>query len=91
MNEAFYEQAGRGTDMHLYRSRLRRPRFNLAEVAGLVAAVAFAFRWPVLLVPTLGAALCLFLDRLGLSVIWILIVISVVGFVLGLSLPIVTH
>jgi hypothetical protein len=33
--------------MELYRSNLRRPRFSLAEVAGLVAAVAVAFRWPI--------------------------------------------
>jgi hypothetical protein len=78
--------------MELDRSRLRRPRFTLAEVAGLVAAVALAVRWPILLLPTLGVALGLFFDRLGLSLIFALILISVVVLVLGFSLlPIVAH
>jgi phage shock protein PspC (stress-responsive transcriptional regulator) len=75
--------------MQLYRSRLRRPRFTLAEVAGLVAGVALALRWPILLMPTLSVALILFLDRLGLSLILAFILTSVVWLVLGLSLPLI--
>jgi hypothetical protein len=71
--------------MEPYRTRLRRPRFHLAEVAGLVAAVAIALRWPILLLAVLAAALYLFSDRLGLSVIWFLILVSVVGLVLGFA------
>ncbi len=78
--------------MGLFRSHLQSPRFTLAEVAGLIAAVAIAFRWPILLLPTFAAGLILFLCRLGLSVILVLIIASVTGFVVGLSLPlIVTH
>jgi hypothetical protein len=75
--------------MELYRSRLRRPRFTLADVAGLIGAVALAFRWPILLLPTFSVTLYLFCDRLGLSVIWLLILASVVGLVLGLSVPLI--
>ncbi len=73
--------------MELYRSHLRKPRFTLAEVVGLIVAVALALRWPILLLPTFSVALFLLFDRLGLSVIWALILVSVVGFVLGLSVP----
>jgi phage shock protein PspC (stress-responsive transcriptional regulator) len=75
--------------MQLSRSRLRRPRFTLAEVAGLVAGVALALRWPILLMPTLSVALILFLDRLGLSLILAFVLTSVVWLVLGLSLPLI--
>ena len=75
--------------MELARSRLRRPRFTLAEIAGLIAGVALALRWPILIMPTLSFALFPLLDRLGLSLIWALIIMSVVGFVLGFSLPLI--
>jgi hypothetical protein len=75
--------------MELYRSQLRRPRLSLAEVAGFIAAVALAFRWPILILPTLSVALTLFFDRIGLSVIWSLILTALVGLILGLSLPVI--
>ena len=77
--------------MELYRSRLRKPRFTLAEVAGLVAGVALAMRFPVLIVPTLAVAHCLFCDRLGLSGVWCLVLAIVAGVVLGFSLPVIHH
>jgi hypothetical protein len=73
-------------NMELYRSRLRRPRFHLAEVAGLVAALAVALRWPILLLPTLSAALAVSFVRLGLSLIWVLVLMSALLFVLGLCM-----
>jgi hypothetical protein len=75
--------------MQLYRSRLRRPRFTLAEVLGLIVAVALALKWPIFVLPTFSVALVLFFDRLGLSVIWTLILVSAIGFVLGLSVPVI--
>jgi hypothetical protein len=75
--------------MELYRSQFRRPRLTLAEVAGLIAAAALAFRWPILILPTLSVALTLFFDRIGLSVIWSLILALLGGLILGLSLPII--
>jgi phage shock protein PspC (stress-responsive transcriptional regulator) len=73
--------------VQLYRSRLRKPRFTLAEVGGFVAAFAVAFRWPILLVPTFSVALTLFLTRLGISLILALILVSGALVVLGLTLP----
>jgi hypothetical protein len=70
--------------MELYRSHLRRPRFNLAEVAGLVVAVAVALRWPFLLMPTIAVAWYVLCERLGCSVIWCLLSLSVLGLVMGL-------
>ena len=70
--------------MEWYRSHLRRPRFNLAEVAGFVLAVAVALRWPFLLMPTIAVAYCVLCERLGLSVIWCLLSISTLSFVMGL-------
>jgi phage shock protein PspC (stress-responsive transcriptional regulator) len=75
--------------MELYRSRLRRPRFTLAEIAGFVAGVAMALRWPILIMPTLSVVLILFFDRVGLSLTWALVMTSVVGLVLGFSLPLI--
>jgi hypothetical protein len=76
----------------LFQSRLRRPRFTLAEVGGLVAATAVAFKWPILLVPTLSVALTLYFTRLGFSLILAIILVSLALFVLGLTLPpIVAH
>jgi hypothetical protein len=76
--------------MEILQSRLRRPRFSLAELAGLVAGAALALRWPILLLPMLSIVFFYVADRLGLSVIWFLILMSLVGFVLGLILlPIV--
>jgi hypothetical protein len=70
--------------MEWYRSHLRRPRFNLAEIAGLVVAVAVALRWPFLLVPTIAVVYYVLCERLGLSVIWCLLSQSVLGLVTGL-------
>jgi hypothetical protein len=70
--------------MDWYRSHLRRPRFNVAEVAGLIAAVWVAFHWPHLLVPTIAVAHCVLCNRLGLSVLWCVLSISVLGVVIGL-------
>jgi hypothetical protein len=70
--------------MDWYRSHLRRPRFNLADIAGLVVAVAVALRWPFLLVPTIAVVYYTLCERLGLSVIWCLLSISVLGLVMGL-------
>ena len=70
--------------MEWYRSHLRRPRFNLADLAGLVVAVAVALRWPLLLMPTVAVVYCLLCERLGLSVIWCLLSLSVLGLVMGL-------
>jgi hypothetical protein len=59
---------------------------------GLTVAAALALRWPILLMPTFAVTLFLGFDRLGLSVIWTLILVSVVGFILGLSVAlIVSH
>lgn len=78
--------------MELYRSRLRRPRFTLAQVGAFIAALAMALRWPILLLPTFSIGLALCLTRVGFSLIWTLIIASIVGFILGLSLPaIVAH
>ena len=55
----------------------------------MVAAAALAFRWPILTLPTLSVALTLFCDRVGLSVIWSLILALLGGLILGLSLPII--
>jgi phage shock protein PspC (stress-responsive transcriptional regulator) len=76
----------------LFQSRLRRPRFTFAEVGGLVGATAVAFKWPILLVPTLSVALTLFFTRLGFSLILAIILVSLALFLLGLTLPpIVAH
>jgi hypothetical protein len=78
--------------LEFYQSHLRRPQFSLAEVAVLVAAVAAALRWPVLLLPTLAVVLYLFCERIGLSLIWLLVLVSLVGLVLGFTVkPLVPH
>jgi hypothetical protein len=70
--------------MYLLQSRFQRPHFTLAEIAGVVALVAAALRWPVLILPTLAIVLAFLCDRSGLSLAWTLVVISAVGFVLGI-------
>ena len=72
--------------MELYRSQLRRPRFTIAQIAALIAIVALVFRWPILILPSLTVTLILVFDRIGLSVIWSLIIASILGLVLGLAL-----
>jgi phage shock protein PspC (stress-responsive transcriptional regulator) len=70
--------------MELLRSRLRRPRFTLAEITGVVAMLAVAFRWPIFILPTFVVVLTFLCDRSGLSLVALLIVASAVGVVLGI-------
>jgi hypothetical protein len=53
---------------------------------GLVVAVAVALRWPFLLMPTIAVAHYVLCERLGLSVVWCLFSISVLGLVMGLAM-----
>jgi hypothetical protein len=67
--------------VELLQNRFRWPRFKLAEVAGLIAAVAVGCTWPPCLFLTLYAALVVLLDRIGLALVWILIVCMGIAYV----------
>ena len=49
--------------MEPHPTRFRRPRFAIAEVAGPVAALALACKWPILLPLRLPIAICLLFVR----------------------------
>jgi hypothetical protein len=74
------------------RCEFRRPQFALADLAGLIAAVAVACKWPFFILPTVGLVLTILLDRVGLSLVWILLAVSAFGLALGLLMkPIIVH
>ncbi len=75
--------------MELLQSRLRRPRFTLAEIAGVVALLAVTLRWPVLILPTLAVVLTFFCNRSGLSVVGTRTVAAAVGVVSGIVMALV--
>jgi hypothetical protein len=78
--------------MRFIRCEFRTPQFALADLAGLVAAVAIACKWPFFILPTVALALTILLDRVGFSLVWILLAVSALGLALGLLMkPIIAH
>jgi hypothetical protein len=70
--------------MELFRSNLRRPRLSLAEVMVCIATLGIALKWPVFLLPTIGALLTLFFYRVGFSLFLTLLTMSLIGLVAGM-------
>jgi hypothetical protein len=67
---------------HFY-TRFQKPRFSIAELMAVVASLATALAWPVLLFPTCVAVLSLALLRMGFTLIAVCIMVSILGFALG--------
>ena len=63
----------------------RKIRVSIAELMAAVAALAVALTWPVVLLPTCGSILAIALHRAGFTAVTICIIMSVLGFVLGLT------
>jgi hypothetical protein len=63
----------------------RKIRVSIAELMAVVAALAVALAWPVVLLPTCGSVLAIALHRAGFTTVTILLIMSILGFVLGLT------
>jgi predicted membrane-bound spermidine synthase len=69
----------------LFQTHPRIPRFSIAELMAVVAALAVALAWPVVLLPTCGVVLTFALRRAGLTLLAICVIMSVLGSALGLA------
>lgn len=73
-----------------FQSQFRRPRFTLAEVGWVVAALAVALRWPPLLFPTVAGVLSWVASKSGVSLALMIAVSSILGLLAGLLMPSMT-
>jgi hypothetical protein len=69
--------------MNLVHCTFRKPRFSLTDIAGLIALAAVTCRWPFLAVPSFSIVLVILLERAGVSLVGVLLITIVVGFLLG--------
>ena len=75
----------------LFRSKHGWPRFSIAEIMAAIVAIALAMVWPVASLPVCGGILIVLLHRAGFTLLGMLIIAGVLGFALGLALPLIVQ